>query len=171
MKLHTEDGLMALGFGQAAQRSVGQVVGGILHVVCTGHHVRPRWDGGNRITVAHPHLAVVVEAAEEGTILVNRGQVLATIFARTSGLHVATAIVGHKLRTIADAEHGQTADKLAEVRLEGLGVVHTKGAACQDDTNHIGVVLGKFIVRQYFAESIQFAQTACNQLCRLATEI
>ena len=81
----------------------GDVVCGILHLWSASHYMGTCGDCGDGVTMAHPHLTVVVKALEQGARLVDSGEVLATILAATSGLNIAAIGVSDVLSAIADA--------------------------------------------------------------------
>ena len=120
----------------------------------------------------HPDLRVLVEALEQRICGVDRLQIGTTILARVGLLNLTTQGVRNELSTIADAEYGHLADKLREIYLEGLGVVHRIGRTTEDDTNDVGiVVLGVLVVRQNLTEGVEFTDTTANELRGLRTEI
>ena len=51
-----------------------------------------------------------------------------------------------ELRTIADAQHGETSDELTQVYLERLRVMNREGRTAQDHTNDRGVVLRELVI-------------------------
>ena len=76
-----------------------------------------------------------------------------------------------ELRTIADAQHGETPDKLTQVYLERLRVVNRERRTAQDHTNHRGIVLRELVVGQDFTEGVQLTDTTADELRGLRTKI
>ena len=76
-----------------------------------------------------------------------------------------------ELCTVADAQHGHAAHKLAQVYLEGFRVVHTEGRTAEDDANDRWVVLRELVVGQDFAEGVELAHAASDELCGLRSEV
>ena len=76
-----------------------------------------------------------------------------------------------ELCSVADAQHGETTDELAQVNLESLGVVDAVRRSAEDDTNHIGVVLRELVVRQNLAKGVELTDTTADELRGLRTEI
>ena len=161
-------------FGMELHAPDGFVVGGVgcvLHFFRRGDGVEALWQSGNRVAMAHPYLAVLVEALEECVAEVDRGEVSAAVLAAASGFHLATKRMAHVLCAVADAKNGHTAAELAEVHAEGLGVVDAVGTACQDDAYDVGVPNGELVVGQNLAERVELAQAAGYKLGRLRTEV
>ena len=85
------------------------VVCGILHRFGRGNDVCTFRNACDGVAVAHPNLAVMVEALEEGILRIYAGKMLASVFARACRLHLSAPNVAHELCAVADAEDGQTA--------------------------------------------------------------
>ena len=108
----------------------GQIFGGIggeLHVVGRGYHLVALGQGGDGVAMAHPHLRLGLEAFEERVVSVEVFQAGAAVLAGVGFLHLSALAVRDELGAVADAEHWQPADKLAEVYLEGFRVMHRIG--------------------------------------------
>lgn len=114
--------------------------------------------------MAHPHLRLGLETLEEGIAGLEVLQVGAAILATVGSLHLTPIGMGDKLCAVADAEHGNLADKLREIYLESLGVVDRIGRSREDDADDGGVVLGKLVVGQDLAEGVQLADAAADKL-------
>ena len=85
--------------------------------------------------------------------------------------YLAAQRVRDELCSVTDSQYGQTANKLAQVYLEGLGVVDGVGRTAQYHANHRWVVLWKLVVGENLAEGVQFAHPAANELSGLRTEV
>ena len=114
---------------------------------------------------------MVVETAEKRIFLVDELQMGAAILAGVGFLDLSAIDVRNILRSVADAEHGHLADKLREIDLKSVGVVHREGRTAEDDADDALVANGKLVVGQNLAERVEFADTATNQLCGLAAEV
>ena len=114
--------------------------------------------------MTHPHLRLWLEAPEKRVFRVDILQMCPTIFAGVRLFHPATVAVRNKLRTIANAQHGEFSDKLTEVYLEGFRVMDRKGRTTEDDTNDGRVILWKLVVGQNLAEGIEFAHPSPDEL-------
>ena len=121
--------------------------------------------------MTHPYLRVVVEAAEERTLLVDGGKILSAILATSCWLYISAVVVGNELCTIADAEHRKATQELCEIDLESFGIVHAVGAAGKNHSDDFFVILWKLVVWQNLTERVEFAQTASDELCRLTSEV
>ena len=124
-------------------------------------------DGGNRVTMTHPHLRLLLELLKERIRGIYRLKVGTSILARIGLLDLSTKCVRDKLGAVADAQYRDAPNKLRQVDLKGLGIVNREGRTAQDHTNHRRIVLRELVVRQNLAEGIQFTHTTANQLCRL----
>ena len=76
----------------------------------------------------------------------------APIFPRVGLLHFSTIDMRNVLCAVADAQHRHLAHKLAEVDLEGFGVVDREGRTGEDDTDdgarlQIRLNRGELVVR------------------------
>ena len=145
MELHAPDGL-----------GVGRV-GSIAHMVGAGNGVESLGQGRDGVSVAHPHLAVRLEAAEEEVAQVDRREMGATILAASGRLHPAAKRVADILGAVTDAQHGDAPPELTEIDTESLGVIDAVGAAGEDDTDDVRVVLREFVIRKDFTEGVEFA--------------
>ena len=143
----------------------------ILHLLRAGDSMEAIGQGCDGVAVAHPDLAVFVEALEERVIEIYGGEVGTTIFATSCWFHLATQGVAHELCTIADAQDRHAASELAQIHAESLGVIDDVRATFQDDADNIGVANREFFVGQYLADCVKLAQTACNELGGLRTEV
>ena len=152
VELHGPDGLLRGG------------IGGEAHVGRRGDALAVRGDGRDGVAMAHPHLRLGLETLEEGIAGLEVLQVGAAILATVGGLHLTPIGMGDKLCAVADAEHGNLADKLREIYLESLGVVDRIGRSREDDADDGGVVLGKLVVGQDLAEGVQLADAAADKL-------
>ena len=121
--------------------------------------------------MTHPDLTVLVEALEERVVEVNCREIRATIFATSCRLHFASKSVAHKLRTIANAQNRHASPELVQVNAERFRIIDAVRTACQNDADNIRVRYWELVVRQYLAEGVELAQTACNQLSGLRTEV
>ena len=128
-------------------------------------------DSRNSVAMAHPHLRVFVETAEERVLVFKCGEISTTIFASVGGFYLSTIDVRHILCTIANAQDGKTAANFREVHLEGFRVINTERRTRKNDTNHRRIIVRKFVVRQNFAESVHFADATPNELSGLRTEV
>ncbi len=117
--------------------------------------------------MTHPYLRAFLETTEQGVVEVDGLQMGTPILTAVGLLHLAAKGVRDELRTIADAQHGQTAQELREVYLEGLRVVDAVGRAAEDDADDVGVVFRKLVVGQDLAKGVKFANAAAYQLCGL----
>ena len=99
----------------------------ILDILGGGDAVESVGDGGDGVTMRHPHLRVLVEALEERVRSVDGLEVCTAIFARVGLFHTAAQRMADELCTIADAEHGDATCELREVHLESLRIVHRVG--------------------------------------------
>ena len=73
--------------------------------------------------------------------------------------------------TIADAQHWDTTNELREIDLKGLRVMHREGRSRKDNTDNRFITYWELVIRQNFAESVEFAHATADKLCRLRTEI
>ena len=146
-------------------------IGCVLHLFGAGYGVEAFGQSRDGVAVAHPHLAVLLEAVEERVVEVDGREVGAPVFAAAGGLHLAAQRVTHELSAVADAQDGHASAELAEVDAEGFGVVDAVGRACQDDADDVGVAHGELVVGQNLAESVELAQAAGYELGRLRTEV
>ena len=152
-------------------RLLGRGKGRIGNICRRTNHFEVVGDGRDGVAMAHPHLRAFLESLEERIGEIDAFQMGAAILARVGLFHLATQRVRDELRAVADAQHGQTAHKLAEVYLERLGVVDRVGRTTQDDANDGGVVLRELVVRQNLAEGVQLAHTPSDELRGLRSEI
>ena len=80
-------------------------------------------------------------------------------------IHDLSALsVREELSTIADAEHRDASDKLAQINLESFRIMNGVRTTAQDDTNHRWVILWKLVVRHNLAEGIKLTYTTADQL-------
>ena len=100
---------------------------GVLYVLGRTDYFEAVGDGGDGVTMRHPHLRVLVEALEERVRGVDGLEVCTAIFAGVGLFHTAAQRMADELCTIADAEHGDAAYELREVDLERLRIVHRVG--------------------------------------------
>jgi hypothetical protein len=128
-------------------------------------------DGGDRVTVTHPHLRAFLKTFKDRRLCVDGLEVRAAILAGARLLHVATERVADKLGSVADAEHGVVADDLREVNLERFLVVDRVRTATEDDTDDGRVVLRELVVRQNLTERVQLAHTTADELRGLRSEV
>ena len=73
--------------------------------------------------MTHPYLRVLLEAFKQWIRRIYRLQMGTAVFTAVGFLNLAAQSMADELSTIADAKDWQTTDKLAEIDLEGLGVV------------------------------------------------
>ena len=102
-------------------------IGSKLHIIGRGNALKTFGDSSDGIAMAHPHLRIRFKSLEQGIGCIHRCQMGASILSRVGLLHLASKGVRDKLCTIADAKHWQTTNKLTEIHLESLGVVHRVG--------------------------------------------
>ena len=95
----------------------------------------------------------------------------AAILACAGRFHLATAAVGNVLGAVAYAQHGHLAHKLAQVDLEGFGVVHRVGRTRENDSNYALVAHRELVVGQNFAERVELTHAAAYELGRLRAEV
>ena len=148
-----------------------KLVGGVFHLVGGGNLPAVVGKFGDGVAVAHPDLRVRVEALEQGVVMVELSEVGAAVLAAAGGLHASAIGVGHILGAVADAEDGQASADGGEIYLEGLLVIDAEGRAAEDDADDVGVVVREFVVGHDFAEHIEFADPAADELCGLGTEV
>ena len=123
-----------------------------------------RWQLGDGVTVRHPHLTVLGKSLQQRIACLHEFEIGTTVLTRALRFHLASEGVGHELGTVADAEDGILATNLVEVELEGTLLIDAVGRTRQDDANHVGVILRKFVVRHDFAERVELTHTASDQL-------
>ena len=114
--------------------------------------------------MTHPHLGILLKAFEQGVLRIYCLQIGTAILTGISFFHLTSKRIGNILCAIADAEHGQFANKLVEVNLKSLRIMYRIRRTTQDDTDDIGVVFGKLVIRHNLAEGIQFTDTTANEL-------
>ena len=146
-------------------------IGSKLHVGGRGDNLAIVGDGSDGVAMAHPHLRVRLETLEERVGGIKRLQVGPSILTGVGTFHLSTIGVGDELCAIADTQHRQTAHKLTEVDAEGLRVVHGIGRPTEYHADDRRVVGRKLIVGQDFAERVEFAHAASDELGGLRTEV
>ena len=152
-------------------RLAHDLVGGIRDVFRLGDSHAPFREAGNGVAVGHPHLGMDLHAVHQRRIRTDDVQHRPAVFPGEGTFDLAAAAVRDILGAIADAQQRQTAFHEAQIQLRSVGVPHGARTAGQDDSFH-GVVQGRHLVEgKYFAENVQFAQTATDQLGHLGTEI
>ncbi len=142
-----------------------------LHVLGRGDALEALRNLRDAVAVAHPHLRTLLETVEKRIFRVHELQVGASVLARVGLLHPSAIGVGNELRSVANAEHGDFPDKLREIDLEGVGVVHREGRPAENHADDALVAHGKLVVRKDFAERVEFADATGNQLRGLAAEV
>ena len=155
----------------APNRLVVSLISGISYIFGRSNRAPSLGQGGDGVAVAHPYLRIGREALEEPVAMLYKGEVGTPLLTAAGGLHVAAVGVAHILRTVADAQYWQAAADLAEVHLEGLGVVDAVGRAAENHPNHRGVVVRELVVRQNFAERVHFSHTPADELRSLAAKV
>ena len=98
-------------------------------------------------------------------------KVRATVFATRCGFHFSAEVLCHILRAIANAQDGKAPANLRKIDFEGLGIVDTERRTGENDTNHRRIVVRKFVVRQNFAERVEFTHAAADELSGLRPEV
>ena len=126
-------------------------ISGKVHVLRAGYLAETCGQARDGVAVRHPYLRAGRDAPEQRVAAVDVGQVGAAVFARVGRLHVAPRRVGHELRPVADAQHGECAAYAPQVGFERRRVVHGVGAAGEDDPLHVAGVGGELVVGNDFA--------------------
>ena len=119
----------------------------------------------------HPHLRAFLKAFEEWIVKVDGLQMGTSVLTAVGLLHLATQGMRDELRSITDAQHGHTTYELAQVYLEGLGIVDAIGRTAENHAYHRGVVLRKLVVGHNLAKGVQLAHPAANELRGLRAEV
>ena len=97
--------------------------GSVLHILGRTYHLEIVGDGGDGVAMAHPHLRASVEALEERIVEVDGLEVGTTVLTAIGLLDLSAKAVRDELGAVADAQHRNLADKLAQIDLERLGIV------------------------------------------------
>ena len=78
-------------------------IGGEFYIIGRGNTLKAIRDGCDGVTMAHPHLGILLKSLEQGIRGIDCREMGATILARICLLNLAPKGVRDKLRTIADA--------------------------------------------------------------------
>ena len=113
----------------------------------------------------------LVESLEKWVLLLHPLQLGTSVLATARRLHLSAVGVAHVLSAIADAEDRVASADFGQIHFECLLVIDGERTTGENHTDDVGVVLWKFVVRENFAESVQFAHAATNELRGLRTEI
>ena len=105
-------------------RLSGRSESGISNVLCATDNLEIARDSGDGITMAHPHLRTLLEALEQRVVEIDGLKIGTSVLAAIGLFNLTTKCVRDELSAIANAQYGQTANKLAEVYLERLRVVY-----------------------------------------------
>ena len=144
--------------------SSSSLISSIAHRLCAGYAMETSGDGSNGVSMTHPHLRAWMETSKERILPVDSGQVLPPVLTAASRFHAPTQFVTHVLRSIADAQDGILSTNLAQVHLKGLWVIHAVWTSTQNHANNAWVIEWHPVVRKNLTESIQFTNSASNQL-------
>ena len=105
-------------------RLLGAGKGGVLHVLSTADNLEIAWDGGDGVTMTHPHLRTLLESLEQRVVEIDSLEVGTSILARVGLFYLTTQCIADKLGSVADTQHRYTSNKLRQVDLERLRIVH-----------------------------------------------
>ena len=147
------------------------LVSGNRHLVRRSYSLEVIGNGGNRVSVAHPHLAIFPYPLEKDVLRIEGTEMGTSVLASTGGFHPSTVAVGDKLRTVADTQNGVFSTNPAQIYLECTLIINRKGATRKDNSFYTLISVWKFVVRYNLAIDIQFAQPAADELRGLRTEI
>ena len=148
-------------------RLLGRSISSILHIGSRSDALIVLRNSCDGIAMTHPNLRVLDESLEQWILLVELLQVSTTILTAVSSLHLTALSVREELSTVADTEHRDATDKLAQIYLESFRIMNGIRATAQNDTNDRWVILWKLVVRHNLAEGIKLTNTTANQLCGL----
>ena len=96
----------------------------IHYIGSRADHLEIIGDGRNGVTVAHPHLRLLLKMLEEQVRSIHRLEVCPTVLPAVGLLHLTAKGMRDKLCAIADAQHGNLPDELVQIHLEGLRIMH-----------------------------------------------
>ena len=147
------------------------VEGGDAHVLGAGDQFIVVGHARNGVAVRHPHLRAGRKAAHQRIRGVAHGEHRTAVFAAGRGLHLAAESRGEELRAVADAQQRQFALDGRKVGSRGLCVPHGEGTARKNHAPHRRVYRRNFVEGVDFAIDVQFADTACDQLRVLRSEV
>ena len=117
--------------------------------------------------MTHPHLRIGDKSFKQRVLGIEMLKVCTSVLARIGCFYLASVSIADELCSIANAKHGNTPNKLAQVYLKSFLVVHRIRASAEDDTNNAGVVLRKLVIGHNLAEGVEFANTTADKLCGL----
>ena len=148
-----------------------EVVCSISDRLCRCHYPRPLRNSSNTITMAHPHLAVVVKSVEQRTLLVSVLEVLPSIFASASTLYLTTIDMAHILCAIADAKYRQTSTYPAQIYMECVLGIYAQRRAREYHTDDRRVIMWELVVGQYFTKRVQLTYPTAYELGSLRPKV
>ena len=93
----------------APKRLIVCLIGGILHLVGGSNDAEACRNFRNRVAMAHPYLRLVHKILEKRVLLLKTLQMGTTILATAGRFYLAAVNIGHVLRSVANAQNGQTA--------------------------------------------------------------
>ena len=148
-------------------RLLGRSICCKLDIRCRSDALIVLRDGCDGITMTHPNLRVLYKSLEKRIGGIKLLQVGTPILTAVSSLYLSTLGIREILSAIANAEHRNATNKLAQIHLESFLIMNGVRTTAQDDTNHRWVVLRKLVVRHNLAEGIKLTYTTAYQLCGL----
>ena len=147
------------------------LVGGVLHIVRRCNDSRARGQFGNRVAVAHPHLARLAHALEQRRLFIDHRQHGTAIFAGNGAIHFAAKTLRDELCAIANAEQRQLPFDVRQIGNGSLFVAHRERTSAENHAFNVLTDGRNLIKRMDFAIDIQLAEAATNELRHLRAKV
>ena len=147
------------------------LVGGNRHLIRRSYRLKVIGNGGNRVSVAHPHLCILPYPFKKDVLRIERAEMGTPILAGTGWFHPSAVAVRDELCTVADTQDGVFPANPAQIYLECTLIINRKGATRKDNSFYTLISVWKLVVRHNLAIDIQFAQPTADELRGLRTEI
>ena len=144
---------------------------GDAHVLGAGDQFIGIGHARDGVAVRHPHLRLGRQSAHQRIRRGADGEHRTAVFAAGCGLHLATEGRREELGTVADAQQRQFTLDGRKIGGRGLSIPHGVGAARKDHTPHRSVERRNFVEGVDFAIDAQFADTPCDELRVLRSEV